>query len=522
MSMTFYAACLAVLCSPTVELDSIDWTEVSYPLIVDDWRLKGPGAELLASWAAESQFVLFGEQPGVDQIPRVVGAVYMRLFPLGYEYLALEMGPWFGRQVSRNGMTRAVAGSPHSFAFDYDGQVQLIDLVESVFEGNSEFIWGLDQPVIAIHPFARLSEILPTATARRAARGLFLKAALQGGEYLRHDNSADLTMLRQLAGPSLDEESQLIIDSLQKSMEIYVAYRAKKSENGVGVSDRVREQYMCDRLDEQVQIARSHGEHLPKVIFLMGGAHIMEGIGPNGVPTLGEHAQKIARSNGLDALNIGIREYTEQTPLPLTVFDSTSPVTMIDARAVRGVLPESGSTEDEQRLLRDLQQFDALIFIKDAGTDTKTFVHQYEQSFKSTLLLQLSLVLVPAVAFLSILWPCFSVLRMRLKSKSARVHNPIVPWMCVAATLTLFLLMIGVQLLRLLAADAPQFSTLSAGSRIAVFEWTFAAVIVLCLFAALRYQWWSAGRRIHFIVASVSCLVLLWYCHWWNIGAMMG
>ena len=277
--------------------------------------------------------------------------------------------------------------------------------VESQFSGIGDVFWGLDQPINAIHPYSRLAEILPTAAARRAAQGLFLKAALQGGQYLDHDNSNDFTVLRQLAGPELSDEAALILDSLQVSMQIYVAYHAKERNGTTWVSDSVREQYMKDRLDAKLLEAKELGDTIPKAIIKMGGAHIMEGVGTNGVLTLGDHAEKIANSNDLEALHIGIRRFTTDSPLPDSIFTRDGSIALVDANALRASLPESSTDEAEQRLLRSLRQFDALIYLRDAPEDQKTEVRQNEVAFRRSMLTKVALLLVPLLVLASLGWP---------------------------------------------------------------------------------------------------------------------
>jgi len=151
--------------------DGREWARHSHAIHLDGNKVSGPGAEKIVAWASQSQFVYFGEQHGVAGLPDVIAATWARLHPAVFHYLALEMGPWFAGRLSRAGVERSLAAFPYSLAFDYDGQARLLRTVEARFDAPGDAFWGLDQEIVPIHPFARLAEILPSHSARAAARG---------------------------------------------------------------------------------------------------------------------------------------------------------------------------------------------------------------------------------------------------------------------------------------------------------------------------------------------------------------
>ena len=206
------------------DLSSVDWQQCVYPLDLTHGRLSGPAADLILERAGNCQFLLFGEQHGVAGLPEVVAAAYSLTQPLGFEYLVTERGPWICERLSQHGVAPTLQQFPHAVAFDYDGEVRLLGHVQSRFAGKGDAFWGVDQSLTAIHGLQRLAEILPSHAARRAANGLFLRDALQGGRFLSRDNSADLVTLRALAGDAISDEAVTILDALSKSQTIFVAY----------------------------------------------------------------------------------------------------------------------------------------------------------------------------------------------------------------------------------------------------------------------------------------------------------
>ena len=124
---------------------SAEASKVFLPLDQANDSLRGPGALWLLDRARECQYVMFGEQHGVEGIAQLVEAVYGDLQTSGFEYLALEIGPWISERLSQDGVTATIQRFPHSIAFDYDGDIQLMRFAESTSSNRGQTIWGMDQ-----------------------------------------------------------------------------------------------------------------------------------------------------------------------------------------------------------------------------------------------------------------------------------------------------------------------------------------------------------------------------------------
>lgn len=500
---------------------NLDWQWNCHVLELSDGILSGPGAEWLKQNSAGCQFVLFGEQHGVAGLPETVAGAYTLLQPDGFDYLIMERGPWIAEQLSNNGVLPTLQRFPHSVAFDYDGEVRLLKAVERQFDGHGDAFWGVDQSITAIHALERLSEILPTHASRRAAHGLFLKDALQTGRFLSHDNSRDLQRLRSMAGNDLNRECSLIIDALEKSMSIFVAYHTgQRAPNGIGISDIIREQYMIDQCDRYLAESASLSHPIPRAILKMGGAHVIPGIGPNGVVTLGDHLQHVAESNGLNALHIGIRRYSPDSAIPANVFASGQVHVLIDTRTLRNQLPAQSSDSGQAGLVEQLQRYDALILLKDAASDTSAELKDYESQFKHDLLVRVGILLMPLLALLSFLVP---LARKAIRGrKTPGLLAPFFPWLLVASIGSVLLAIVIVQVLRIRRAAEPSGAGLTGGYLMTIAELcTFLVISTICL-VAVRRDWWTPIQRIHFIVASIGVLTLAIFTHWWNLGRMLG
>ena len=521
-----YLTCLGVLALLCVEVNAqseLNWSDATYSLTVRDGELNGPGAERLMHDAGLSQFVIFGEQHGVKGLPEVVAASFRQLFSQGYRYLALEMDPWLATRINADGIDTALHDAPHSLAFDYNDEILMMKSFHSIV-GTEHSIWGLDQPVTAIHSYERLSQILPTRDARRKARGLFLKAAIQAGGYLKQNNSLDLARLRQAVDTDLPAEAELILSSVETSMKIYVSYLAGQRGDGPrGVSDGWREQYMKDLLQQRLDQAEGDSDRIPKVIFKMGGAHLMEGIGPNGVETLGEFAQQIATGNNLDALNIGIRAWNDDSGVPETVFAGENTIVLIDTRKLRSDIDLSQEATLSERLRRDISQFDSLIYLHNPLRDSNSHTRKHEIAFRNNLIYRVAFMLLPLAVMLTTIIPWGRVLFAKIRHRVvAPSMIPLLPWAILGISATGIAALVGLQISRFLAAASPEASALS-GSSIPLAVTIVAGCIVCGLgLLTLSRRWWTAAVRTHFLIVCIATCALLGSCVWWNLGGMLG
>ena len=336
-NLSIFFALAALLLSSAMAQEASIWEEASHTFAMEDAVLSGPGAEWLSANLSDTQSVLVGEQHGVDGLARFTTALEARFAP---DILVLEAGPWIGGQISENGVREALSFAPYSLAFDYNGDIALIERFQARAGAAGE-VWGVDQESNAIHPLAWIAQNSSDGTARRLARGLHLKSALDGGEYSRNDHSTDLLALSDAASDA--PVTRQLLAHLETSMNIFVTWRSgARSDAAV-----LREQYMIDRYEARRAAFEAEQNRAPRSLFKMGGAHIMEGeTGPNGVITLGEHVQRRANSEGATALHLGVRGYNpETTPYPIGDLIEGERFLLLDTQMIRTAM-EAGTLSE--------------------------------------------------------------------------------------------------------------------------------------------------------------------------------
>jgi hypothetical protein len=341
---------------------------------------RGQGVQWILNQKNETQFYLFGEQHGVQGVAEFVNFIFTSLNE-DYEYhLGLEYDRWTTSRLQSDGVDDFLMKYPHSIAFDYDGD---IGLVSTALAQQKIQLWGLDQPVTAIHPLNRLAELTQTTEDRRIIRGLYLKSILQMGSYLRRDHFSDLNRIKIILGQNAPEEAIQLIEDLHKSMEIYTTWRA--GDQGLmsrEISPRIRETLMKDRFDEYL---KSNPTDM-RAVFKMGGAHTMFGTGPNNVETLGEHVRKVAEGNNMKAVSIGIRRFNPQNEFPDSTHFGDADMLLVDIDS----LNTWSESESDSMLIQGFDtQFDAIIYIKDADQASKTLSTQAENRFEHSILLKI-------------------------------------------------------------------------------------------------------------------------------------
>lgn len=276
-----------------------DHSTYAYGLSVTDGELYGPAADWLWQHAEQARFILLGEAHDLAEVPRIVNGLHAGLCERTGKpwHLALEMGEWTADHINAIGIEQATSSIPFSIAFDGDGE---LDLIGSALSRGARII-GLDQELNAVHPLQRLFELAPDPETKLAAGEALQQSIQMQGEFLRTDQTETLATLRttfQAVG-ALTGEAKQILDAIATSNAIYVDYRAQRYYENAAAREQLMKQLLV----------RAAGETLPdgaSMVIKLGGAHIIAGIGPNQVRTLGNFALEWAESRNESALNIAI------------------------------------------------------------------------------------------------------------------------------------------------------------------------------------------------------------------------
>lgn len=150
----------------------------SYALSERDGRLAGPGRDLLLEAARGTRFFIIGESHFRAEIPRITAMLFAALHEReGYEYLAVENGPWIMRRLSDPSVRGDTAASfalaaryPSGLQFPSDEEVEMLARVGAISTAPDDPLWGLDRPFGATHVLDGWRTPRPTPTPGGGSR----------------------------------------------------------------------------------------------------------------------------------------------------------------------------------------------------------------------------------------------------------------------------------------------------------------------------------------------------------------
>lgn len=378
-------------------------TAHSYALTMRDGDLRGPGVEWLVDRAQSAHHFMIGERHGTAEIPAFAGAVYERLASVGYEYAALEIGPFGAKRVNAalnsggfdalsNLITRYDA-APFAF-LDWREEARMAGEIAEA--GGT--IWGLDQEFVSSLPL-HLDALADRATTERERtavaeiRSQMREDWMEGNSTLGNADPEALRSLRRAFEARGDEKALSRIDALIKSNEIYAPYtRDTGSYYHSGVD---RENYMKRVLTDSVQRAQERTGEAPRVFYKFGGLHSGRHPGADLDPrvTLGTFVSEWARTlRGEDSVHLlvdcngGRKQGSGQGPggncvsaltAPAAKQGETSPfskhlseehLTLIDLTVLRARFSDWDLLSERARAM--IVAFDAYVAIPDVHPST--------------------------------------------------------------------------------------------------------------------------------------------------------
>jgi hypothetical protein len=283
-------------------------------LAVDAQGLSGPGAATLLERARKAQFILVGEDHGFADVPRFVLALRQSLGADAPAHLALEIGPYAARRL-----TRAIRqDGQRQFALDYPAALPFFgwqednQMAAAWQRGNTrDVLWGLDQEFIfgTRLYFERLRELAGNERARQLiATHLQRNAEADKAVIARHDSSlayfpqiskADYAVLREAMQPAAGSEAAALLDGLDESAEIYRTQSTTPHESNTRRAQLMKRQFM-----QYYQAAQRDGQALPRVLFRLGGYHAMRGLTPTNQFDIANFASEFAAGNGQASLHV--------------------------------------------------------------------------------------------------------------------------------------------------------------------------------------------------------------------------
>jgi len=286
-----------------------------------DGKLGGPGADLLRGALAEANFVLLGEDHGIQQIPAFATALCSELAPRGFHTMTLEVGPSLAPELER--FAKASDGAkrfaefdskyPFSVAFyTWREEFEMLANCEKAAGPQGMTIWGIDQELMGASGFL-LDKILATKPepATKAAVEALLKensddlatASKTGnpGElFMMKAKQETLDAARDLLKKEGNAEAQQLFSSLLVSRDIY----QKNMAGSYYASNRQRAQLMKSIFAPLSAAAMQKAGAPPKMFFKFGGWHMYRGLNPIHSSEIGNLVNEFAEEHGLKSLHI--------------------------------------------------------------------------------------------------------------------------------------------------------------------------------------------------------------------------
>lgn len=459
---------------------------------------KGGGINWIMERADSSQFVLFGEQHGVEGVAQFVDFIYTELQNQGFDYLALETDPWTTMKCAALSVDQFTRENPHAIAFDSNGDLQLMQTALELHPNLEHPIWGLDQMQTAIHPFQRLMALAETPEQRRIARGAYLKATLKMGRYTRQHHEKDLQVLEEVFKSNTSPEKELTLKELKQTIEIFTKWinPATRQE-----SVTIREELMKQNLNDYLK-------HEPesRVVFKMGGAHTIYGVGPNGVLTLGDFAQQTAHRNGKGTLNINVVRYDPENSLVTEQEFEGNNLLLVDTNVFLKFNPEHSSNSS-------LKGFDAIIYFKGAAYASKSINLTYERKFRNGFIS--SIIPLAIVLIVCIITIIAFLIRLIRRKKSQSIYPAVASVLAVGLT--------SFQLSRLLGQGS--YSAISTGFFPIAIYLAFGLLSLYFIFQSAQKWKKMKGqkvvKKVSFTIFTISFTMLSYLLYYWNIGGML-
>lgn len=279
-----------------------------------DGSLSGAGWDRLIEDGARAQFFLIGEQHATADIGEIASAMHAALVPHGYQYMAMEIGPWstrYAEQLLRNtdDIVAAIGSAPNNgfslpFLF-FAEDARLAQQGIALSPSPSETLWGIDQEFIAAAPILAMRlETLTQTDAERAAVQIFSEEAAADPMYLATTGSETYTDLRAVFERNRHVEALAIVDAMLLSNTIYRPFVHRTGD--IYSANLTRENYMKRNFLDHFNRNEARDGQPPRVFFKFGANHMMRGHSTTNVPALGGFLVEWGRTRNFGVVNVMI------------------------------------------------------------------------------------------------------------------------------------------------------------------------------------------------------------------------
>ena len=230
-------------------------------------------------------------------------------------------------------------------------------------------------------------------------------------------------------------------------------------------------------------------------------------------------AADIAADTGRSSLHIGMRRSVADQAFPPADLFADNDAILIDTRAVLDVADPTTLAALDADVIRDLQGFDALVYLRDAPRESFAIMGGREASFRRGVITTLITGAIAAViGLLAVITLAVQGVRMALGKPGS--GQAVVQWSPLAVLSVGMTTVLVLQILALLEpgnraamADAGAMN----GAVLAVCVIIAAGLAVVSVFQ----RWFSVPVRIIYALSALGLIALAVWMRHWNLGGML-
>jgi len=276
-------------------------------LAFDGKRFSGAAYDWLLKRGSEAHAFLIGEEHGIAENPKLAAQLFAALVPHGYRHVAVEISPPMASTLDaalRNDgpafqrlVTTAESRVPF---FGMREEAQWLIDARAAAPAGKPFLWGLDYDIAAdrylIEQLNRRSKP-PGASAalgqlRAASNASWARYAETHNPQFVYSFAGDPKTVQAVraAWPKPDPSSDMILETLERTLEINAAWSAGKGYQ----SNQLRAQFMRSNLLRYWR-RTPPGE---RVFMKFGASHMVRGVSMSDVFDIGSLVPELVAERG--------------------------------------------------------------------------------------------------------------------------------------------------------------------------------------------------------------------------------
>ena len=292
----------------------------TFPIVLDDAAIAGPGADLIWRLAQDAQFVALGEEHYNFHIPAITTAIFSQLHErYGVPYFMTEQDPVMMELMSRppargdiEQIHDLARRYPMGVTFNSDQELEMLAAIGGLPDADMDVIWGCDQAAGVTHTLDQLAlEVEDDELRAYVLKKRDVAAAAESarnyetGHFISAADPKWFAELKDVIDPEPGSRAAWLLDVLINGNTVFGFY--KRGEQGLVPgyyeNNRYREEHLKDLcLDKYRQAERF--EPFPKSVMKFGSWHLYQGLSPTRIHTIGDFFANVARFNGFEFLSI--------------------------------------------------------------------------------------------------------------------------------------------------------------------------------------------------------------------------